>query len=544
MSDDAALLRRYADERAEDAFTELVHRHVNLVYAVALRRTGGDTHLAADITQCVFTALARRASTLSPHIVLTGWLYTTTRHIAIDAVRAGQRRQVREWEAHAMQEQNSSSTPEADWEQLRPLLDDAMDDMPVRDREAVLLRFYEDRPFREIGTVLNLTEGAARMRVERALEKLRALLARRGIASTSAALSVALASHAVGAAPAGLAMTVTGAAITASTTATVGALNFLGFMSTTKFAGGIAAFALIVTLGVAIRETRASREIAASLAAATDDYQAHARILRELQQRTVAAERSQSELQQAIAAAEAAKTEADRRAASEAAAFRMPTNQEMLAAGNEFLRTNPEVRHMLVDYTRLRSRYDFAPLMQSLRLTPQQIEAVVDAAEFGGGLYFGNAANDFAITLSLSGEAGESPRRQAESRVRAVLGEEAFRQYEELKRIRPATQTVAELAGNLYWSDAPLTAPQAEQLTKLLAGSSGEFANGRPVEAAKLDWNQVTSGARTILADAQFSALQDLRRQTAYHQAMGRAQSEARRQQAAAAAAPAGKNKP
>src|SRR5436190_108428 len=104
MSDDATLLRRYAEQNSEAAFAELVQRHVSLVYSTALRKTGGNVHRAEDITQSVFTALARKAAPLSRRTTLAGWLYLSTHHAAAELMRGEQRRQAREQEAHLMQE--------------------------------------------------------------------------------------------------------------------------------------------------------------------------------------------------------------------------------------------------------------------------------------------------------------------------------------------------------------------------------------------------------------------------------------------------------
>ena len=157
MNDDAALLRRYADEKSEAAFAELVRRHLDLVYSAALRRLGGDAHRAADIAQQVFTTLARDTRKLSRHAVLTAWLYTATRNAAIDLIRSEQRRHTREQEATAMQNLFSAS-PDADWERLRPVLDEVMDELSDADRTAVLLRFFEKRAFSEVGAVLHLSD--------------------------------------------------------------------------------------------------------------------------------------------------------------------------------------------------------------------------------------------------------------------------------------------------------------------------------------------------------------------------------------------------
>jgi RNA polymerase sigma factor (sigma-70 family) len=96
MSDDAELLRRYAEEKSESAFAELVRRHVDLVYGAAWRRLGGDAHGASDVVQQVFTSLARQAPALTRHTVLPAWLYAATRNVAIDRVRAERRRKAHE----------------------------------------------------------------------------------------------------------------------------------------------------------------------------------------------------------------------------------------------------------------------------------------------------------------------------------------------------------------------------------------------------------------------------------------------------------------
>ncbi len=210
MIADAELLRRFVDEQSEAAFTEIVGRHLNLVYSAALRQTAGDGELAREVAQQVFTALARKAAALARHPAPVAWLYRTTRYAAIDAVRARSRRERHETEGDAimMNQLPDESELGAAWEQLRPVLDAAMNELAERDRQAVLLRYFEGRSYGEIGDGLGLTENAARMRVERALEKLRGRLARRGLTSTGAALAVVLGEQAVVAAPAGLAATI------------------------------------------------------------------------------------------------------------------------------------------------------------------------------------------------------------------------------------------------------------------------------------------------------------------------------------------------
>ena len=95
MIEDSELLRRYAEDRSEAAFAELVKRRVGLVYSVAVRQCGGDAHLAEDVTQRVFSDLARKAAELAARPVLSGWLYRSAQFAASDVVRSERRRRCR-----------------------------------------------------------------------------------------------------------------------------------------------------------------------------------------------------------------------------------------------------------------------------------------------------------------------------------------------------------------------------------------------------------------------------------------------------------------
>jgi RNA polymerase sigma factor (sigma-70 family) len=237
MTPDSELLRRYAGTKSEEAFAELVQRHVNLVYSAALRQVNGDAHLAQDVAQTVFTDLARKAASLARRAVLTGWLYTSAHFAAAKAVRTEQRRHAREQEAHTMRETIHTPASEPDWEKLRPVLDEVMHKLKEADREAILLRYFENRPFAEIGEKFGLNENAARMRVERALKKLRDFLAKRSI-TTATALASVISANAVQIAPAGLATTLTTASLAGAGT---GTLTLLKFMTMTKLKLGISA---------------------------------------------------------------------------------------------------------------------------------------------------------------------------------------------------------------------------------------------------------------------------------------------------------------
>ena len=269
MNDDAELLRQYAEDHAEEAFAEIVRRHVDFVYSAALRQMNGDAHLARDVTQLVFAALARKASKLAGHRVLAGWLFVSTRFAAAKLVRAERRRHARELEAHIMGKLLNESGGNPEWERVRPVLDDALGELAETDREAIFLRFFEGRDFAEVGARLRLNENTARMRVERALDKLHGLLTRRGVTSTTGALAAALANQAVVAAPAGLALSVTSAALTSGAAAAGGAglvAATVTFMSTTKLQIGIAsAIAVAGMSGLAVQHNK-SEKLEAELA--------------------------------------------------------------------------------------------------------------------------------------------------------------------------------------------------------------------------------------------------------------------------------------
>ena len=208
---DMELLRDYGRQGSEVAFAELVRRHINLVYSAALRHVGIAAH-AEEITQSVFIILARKAASLRPDTVLDAWLYETTRLTALSFLRGERRRQFREQEAY-MQSTLPEPTDASVWNQLAPLLDQAMARLGKKDREAVVLRFFKEKNLEEVAVALKITEAAAQSRVHRAVERLRTFFLKRGIDSTAATIAAIISANTVHVAPVALAKTVTAIAL-------------------------------------------------------------------------------------------------------------------------------------------------------------------------------------------------------------------------------------------------------------------------------------------------------------------------------------------
>lgn len=121
MTESQALLVDYVENGTESAFRDLVARYIDLVYSTALRRVGGDVHLAQDVAQTVFLHLARKARRLPRSVMLGGWLYQATCNVTATVTRAERRRQIRERQAVQMNTLHNDST--GNFEHFAPMLD-------------------------------------------------------------------------------------------------------------------------------------------------------------------------------------------------------------------------------------------------------------------------------------------------------------------------------------------------------------------------------------------------------------------------------------
>ena len=490
---DAALLRRFAIDHSEAAFAAFVGRRIGFVYGAALRRTAGDAHLAREIAQTVFLVASQKASTLARHEQLAGWLHATTSLTARSALRDARLRRQREQEAAAMNALHRQPAPAAAM-RMREMIDDALDLLGQKDRDALLLRFFEGRPFAEVGAAMKTNEDAARKRVARALEKLRALFARRGVTSTAAALSAFMTAEAATAAPAGLASSVSGAILAggaAAAVTTTTAAGVLAFMTSTKIAITAAAVALLLAT-VATVEVRLEKSATADIAALKREHAALTKKLGSLQ--------TQVKGQQTYLANY-------RREKAEAAEYvKNPHDHNPVLAGKAFLAQHPEIQELLNEMMKSSWGSRLYPLYKKLNLTPGQIaefeEIYSKNPNMGGHLIFRNIPGIGKIQLNTT-PSDVLPAQQFADGLKDLLGPE---NYKQMMARDPEPNAVEQLAKDLFFTDTPLTADQMVQFKQLFSEQMNAHRNN-----PKAYWDAAQKSAGAFLSEPQMAALKRVR---------------------------------
>ena len=479
--DDAQLLRRYAEEGSEAAFTELVGRHLDLVHSAALRQVGGDFHRAKDVTQLVFADLARKAAALSHHPFLVGWLHTSTYFAAVKLMRAERRRQAREEKAHLMNDLWSGPEPEIDWSRLAPMLDGVMQELSDRDRAAVIWRFFHAQSLAVLGQKLGVSETAARKRVDRALEKMHRSLSSRGIESTTAALALMLADHAVFAAPVGLAETVSANALASAAGAGAQAPWLLKFLGKSKFAMGVSglvwigAVVSLPLLGVAAGEFWMAWRANAALVGEREGYAAQQERFRSLNHAANGSRLPAAKL------------------ASPASSARDPK-----ADFQKFLAAYPRARATIIANHKMLLLQIYGSFYRSAGLTPAQIEQFQSLV----------AENWIeSMTLTPGKFILNSQPLPPEAKLRAILGGRAYQEFEDYGRIAYAHYWAC-IAGGFSAAASP-SAGQLDQLALILVKNNPVTPPPYSIShsyLASIDWDAVTTQARGIFSDAQWKS--------------------------------------
>jgi RNA polymerase sigma factor (sigma-70 family) len=471
---DMELLQEYAFRGSEEAFATLVSRHVDLVYSAALRH-GGNHHQAQEITQAVFIILARKARSLSPNTILAGWLFQTTRLTAANFLRTEIRRTRREQEAYMQSTPDDHSTEL--WQQLAPVLNDAIAGLGEKDRNAVVLRFLQGKDFKEVGVALGATEEAAQMRVGRALEKLRKIFAKRGVVLSAAALGGIMAAQATQAAPSGLAASVAAGAVhgTTLTTSTLtlvkGTLNVMAWTKT-QFALGAGVLVLLAC------QYHQNSTQAQQLAAAREDLRGRSEALSAEESRIAELERQTAAIADIRSSQESELAQLRARRASTpnvagTSSSNAPTT--LLSATLQDPDAREYLRRQMVNDCRTR----YGPFFRESKVDPEVAETLIQK---GGDYSMKNLDAIAAFTEGkISAEAAVQVEaesvRDGSNQVCQVLGEAGLAKFEEYLNSRPAGVLMKQMDERLT-SVYGLNADQRARMSEIFRAEPPEVMKG------------------------------------------------------------------
>jgi RNA polymerase sigma factor (sigma-70 family) len=474
MTEDGELLARYAAEQSEEAFAELTRRHVDLVYSAALRMVNGDVGSAQDVTQLVFTEAARQAKELARHPALVGWFYTTTRLMALRANRTDQRRRAREQKVHTMNELlHEDSAP--DWNELRPVIEEAMHELGEKDRHAVLLRYFQNKSLREVGMALDLTENAARMRVERALDKLRGQLARRGVTTTASALAAVVGANAVQAAPAGLAVMISAGVIAGGALPVSTLVTATKTIAMTTLQKTIVATALAAAVGTGIFAINQKSQMGDRIDTLQQNQAPLNARIEELEQ-----ERSQATNQLAAVLAENARLKSNPNAdevlklRGEVTHLRQSAGSEATdhppASGLAKMMSDPAMKEYLRQAQMEKLKTMFQDFIKESNLTPEQSDQFLKLMT--------DEASKSMERLMATGEMAPDPAdaQAFGAQLHALLGDDGMARFQDYHSELPARTIVSQLNGQL--GDTPLDADQSAQLLQIVKAEPIDLTRG------------------------------------------------------------------
>lgn len=464
-SNDMQLLQEYATGHSEEAFSALVSRYINLVYSAALRSVN-NPHQAEEITQSVFVILARKSGMLRRGTVLSGWLYQTARLTAANYLRSELRRLHREHQAH-MQSTLNESAPDA-WPQVGPLLDGAMAELNEKDRNAIVLRFFEGKPLKEVGEALGASEDAAKMRVNRALEKLREIFLKRGITLPAAALAAVIAGNSIQAAPAGLAAAVAAgachaSALTASTLFLLkGTMQTMTWIKATAAVGAAAIIALQWHQNS--QEKQQVSQLQTQVAQQTDINRAQQAELEKMKERSASVARTMENMSHDVAKARAT-ISAARPLPSQAAPASPPAVKPSMIT--EMMK-DPDMLKAMRAQQVMMVKLQYGALVKQLNLTPDQadkfyqtlVDGQMRSVESGSSMLSG--ANPAEAVKSAADQ-----QKETDSNLQALLGDAGFAAYKDYQQtVMDRTQLLT--LKNYFGDNLALSGDQEQQLLQAM----------------------------------------------------------------------------
>jgi RNA polymerase sigma factor (sigma-70 family) len=490
MIPDSVLLRQFWADKSDAAFRQLVERHLSMVYFAALRRVGGDQHLAQDVSQEVFTILARKAQSLSSRQNLAGWLYLAAQYQATHAVREAQRRRARELAAHP--ELLRPEQIQVEWERQRPVIDEVLQTLSEPDREVILQRFFYGFGYADIGSRVGKTADAVRLRADRALEKMRKGLRKRGVDSTAAAISMALASQAEAAVPSTLLEKITSVGL--ARTAQASSVGTAGW-SLGSFAALFATAGAVVAIGLALREHQrctAAKETAKNAALA---YSASFKDLVHWRDQ-VAANAAAAHKRRGVA--EERPTKLAGNALPSGSASGAASHPADLAA----LANDPVVRGDFTAYFKALQLVRMGPFLRAHSFTEAEIDRILSDELQEGKMGIGSLSIQLRPdSVSVSQVAGD-----LQQIVAAKADPQEFYAGLGMSQLNDVVQGVA---GGLAGTSTPLTGEQGRLLSQLIAENSPAVVPGHSApKPADTDWTTVVARAGSFLSPAQIEILQ------------------------------------
>ena len=480
--DDHELLAEYARSGSEPAFAALVARHVNLVYSAALRFTGNPHH-AEEITQAVFVTLARKAGSLRSGVVVSGWLYQTARLTAANFVKSEIRRQKREQEAYM---QSTLNEPEAaGWEQIAPLLDEAMGGLGETDRNAVVLRYFENQTAEEVGAVLKLNPAAAHKRVGRAVDKLRKFFTKRNVTVGASGLMGLISANAVQAAPAGLAATVSAAAVLSGTAvATSTLIVAINTITMTALQKTIVAAALAATVGTGIYAIHQGAQLRGQIQSLQQEQAPLTAQIQQLQRERDAATNRAAALAEELAGAKKNPAEV-LKLRGEVGALRQEKSIADSKSAISKITANPEARKALRDQQKIGMTALYADLAKNLSLTPDQKGQLNDllADHVMNSIDLITQALHDKDTRGQIDQLFAAQDSALQNQLQALIGADGLAQYQDYTKNLVSTVTAAQFAANLT-GDPAAVADKKNQLMQAMqqATQSALAAAGLPAD--------------------------------------------------------------